>query len=267
MVATAAQGIALNKNEAIAYVGANANRFGVDPAAMLAVASFEGLNRPPINGVGQTWYLPNEGGSFNFGPPSYNSGWAGHPAAGTPIVQAHGSDAATWAWTPAGLDYWMEQIAHAAGGLRGDQAIAAIVHNFERPREDLASGEITNASRVYKSFQDQIQNPLPGTTTPPPINPHPLPGVPGGAITPPGQLPITSDPQTGGQGSTSNVPFAVKLFDTPIGPIYFELPWDPSGVLLFLAAIFAIIIGALVWDKSRNVIVKGTETAAVAAAA
>lgn len=253
----------LDKPGVIAYVGANASRFGVDPAAMLAVANHEGLGTTP----GSTWILPGEGGAFNFGPPS----WQSH-GAGAAIVTAHGASAAQWSWTPAGLDYWMQKVAESgAAGLTGYQAIVQIVGGygwgFERPAAKNAPGEIANAWHDYTSFQNQIQNPLPGTTTPPPINPHPLPGVPGGAITPPGQLPITSDPQTGGQGSTSNVPFAVKLFDTPIGPIYFELPWDPSGVLLFLAAIFAIIIGALVWDKSRNVIVKGTETAAVAAAA
>lgn len=261
MVATAAM---LNKDEVVAYVAHNAGRYGLDPAAVLAVANQEGLNKTP----GYAWTLPNEGGSFNFGPPSWNSGWPGHPAAGTAIVQQQGSAAAYWAWTPAGIDYWLQTVANSgASGLTGMDAIAKIVQNFENPRADLVGKEINNAWNNYKSFQQQIQIPIPGGITIPPI---PLPGQP----SPPvdgqpgeGQLPI---PHLPGQypatpSASVGAKFSLHLFDTPGGPINLTLPWDFSGILLFLAAIFCILIGALMWDKSREVIVKGAETGAMVA--
>lgn len=242
MVATAAM---LDKPDVVAYVGQNAGKFGLDPAAVLAVANHEGLNTKP----GTTWVLPKESG-FNFGPPSWYSGGAGGP-----IVTQQGGNASYWAWTPAGLDYWMQKVAESgAAGLTGVQAITAIVKNFERPRADLVSGEIINASKDYNSFLQQIQGQLPGATRPIP--------VPGGT-----QLPTPTNPeQTGSTPTKADSNFSMHLFDTPAGPINFTLPWDFSGILLFLAAIFCIIIGALLWDKSRNVIIQGGQTAAMAAA-
>jgi hypothetical protein len=145
MVATSGM---LDKQGVIAYVGQNAARFGLDPAAVLSVANHEGLNTSP----GSTWILPKENG-FNFGPPSWFSG-----GAGSDVVKMQGSNAPGWSWTPAGLDYWLQQVAKSASGLSGRSAISAIVNGFERPREDLAAGEINNASADYTSFQQQIAN-------------------------------------------------------------------------------------------------------------
>lgn len=255
MVVTAQQ-VALDKPGAIAYLGANASRFGVDPAAMLAVANHEGLNKPP----GSTWILPNEGGNINFGPPSWFGG-----GAGAAIIQQQGTSAAYWSWTPAGLDYWMQKVAESgAAGLTGVQAITAIVKNFERPRADLVAGEIVNASRDYNDFLAQIQSPLPGSTiVPTPDQPGTL-QIPG--QTGPGQLPIPSNPQQKVQPSTTTgAKFSLHLLDTPAGPINFTLPWDFSGILLFLAALFAIIIGALLWKPSRNAIVNVGQAGAMMA--
>lgn len=143
----------LDYNGVVQYIGQNASQYGLDAAAILAVANHEGLNTAP----GKTWILPNEAG-FNFGPPSWYS-----KGAGGAIVNMHGPNAATWSWTPAGLDYWMQQIQaafqanHVPLGTQGDSAIAAIVHYFERPREDLAAGEITNAKGDYAKFQNIIK--------------------------------------------------------------------------------------------------------------
>lgn len=256
MVANAAM---LSKNDVVAYVGANAGKYGLDPAALLAVANHEGLGTTP----GSTWILKNEQG-FNFGPPSWYS-----LGAGSNVIKMQGNNAAYWSWTPAGLDYWMQTVANSgAAGKQGLAAITTIVQNFENPRSDLVGGEITNASRDYPQFQAQIAsglgNPIvtppdtPGNITIPPIT------IPG--LTQPGQLPIPTDPQTTtNPTSTTGGKFSLHLFDTPGGPINLTLPWDFSGILLFLAAILAIIIGALMWDKSRNVIVKGAEVGAMAA--
>jgi hypothetical protein len=141
----------LNRDQVIAYIGQNAPLVGVDPAAMLSIANHEGLNTDP----GSFWTVPGE--LFNsFGPPSWN---ANPRAAGGPIVSKQGSvaSAASWAWTPAGLDYWIQQVAGVASGLTGTAAISSIVHNFERPREDLAIGEIRNATRDYAGFQSLIE--------------------------------------------------------------------------------------------------------------
>jgi hypothetical protein len=155
----------LTKDQVVAYIGQNAPLAGVDPAAMLSVANFEGLKQAP----GNFWTLPGEG-NISFGPPSWYGGTPGNPAAGTPILQQQGENAPGWAWTPAGLDYWIQSIAKVARGLTGTAAIGAIVRGFENPRADLVQGEITNAQGVYQSFVNQIAGgtgvnlPLPGTT-------------------------------------------------------------------------------------------------------
>lgn len=261
MVATATM---LQKPDVIAYVAQNASRFNLDPAAVLAVADHEGLAKDPVNGVAPTWILPNERGLSNFGPPSWYAG-----GAGAAIVQQQGSlqAAANWSWTPAGLDYWLQQVAASgAAGKTGIDAITSIVKNFERPYD--SSLGIDLARRAYNGFQAkvaQIQaNPGGNIIVTPPDTPGNI-TIPG--QTQPGQLPIHTDPQQSGSASaTTGAKFSLHLFDLPNGPVNLTLPWDFSGILLFLAAVFAIIIGAMLWDKSRNVIVKTGEVGAMAAA-
>jgi hypothetical protein len=179
-----------------------------------------------------------------------------------------GANAATWAWTTAGLDYWLQQVAAQAPNAVGKTGVDAIVQivggygwGFERPQ--VPSADIIPATRDLPMFQRlvgqaQVGNPI--VTTP---------DTPGN-ITIPGQtqLPTPTNPQAKPQ-ATTGAKFSMHLFDTPAGPIDFTLPWDFSGILLFLAAIFAIIIGALLWDKSRHAIEKtvqtGAEVGAVAA--
>jgi len=244
MVATVGM---LSKPDVVAYVGANASRYGLDPAAVLAVADNEGLNTTP----GSTWSDPP---GIAFGPASWNSAGAGGA-----IVSAQGSlqQAANWSWTPAGLDYWMQQVAASgASGLTGLQAIVQIVGGygwgFERPSN--SQPDITNAQRVYSSYQQQIAGGIPGVITIPNIT-EPgntdTPGLPGQGQTGPGQLPAANNPTTQAQ-PTTGAKFSLHLFDLPTGPVNLTLPWDFSGILLFLAAIFAIIIGAILWKPSRE---------------
>jgi murein DD-endopeptidase MepM/ murein hydrolase activator NlpD len=141
------QGQPLDKNGVIAYVQQKARDFGLDPAAVLAVANQEGLNTDP----GSHWQLPGEK-NISFGPPS----WYGN-GAGADIIAKHGDDAARWSWTPEGIDYWLGQVQTAAQGLSGPDAVAAIVNKFERPREDLAAGEIEKAKAAYNQFTGGVQ--------------------------------------------------------------------------------------------------------------
>lgn len=244
----------LNKDEVVAYVGANASKFGLDPAAVLAVANQEGLKTIP----GTWWQLPGEWGQ-SFGPPSWYQGGAGGN-----IVNQQGtvSNAAQWAWTPAGLDYWLQSVAAAgASGLQGAEAVRQIIGGygwgFERPAAKYAAGEFTNAMGDYPKFQQQIGSgnaivPVPDpSTTPFTIEPGQT------------QLPTPTNPQqqtnTQTQATTGT---NFHLFDTPVGPINLTLPWNLSGLFMVLAAIFAILVGALLWDKSRGAITTGAMMAA-----
>jgi hypothetical protein len=136
----------LDKNGVIAYVQKRAKDFGLDPAAVLAVANQEGLNTDP----GSHWKLPGEG-NISFGPAS----WYGN-GAGADIIKQQGDNAPAWSWTPPGLDYWLNQVSSVASGLTGNDAVTAIVNKFERPREDLAAGEIARAQQVYSQFQQAV---------------------------------------------------------------------------------------------------------------
>jgi len=187
----------LSREEAIQYIGQNAPLYGVDPAAMLSVANFEGLNVTP----GNTWRLPGEAG-YNFGPPSWYSGPPA--AAGTPIVQQQGTNAPSWSWSPAGLNYWIQQIANVASGLTGRAAISSIVNNFERPREDLRLGEINNAASVYQSFQQQIGGGGSGSGEPTPS--QPTPSQPSN-----GQTPTPNTSGIGGRTTSAELSFADSI--------------------------------------------------------
>ena len=136
------------------YVEQVAPKYGLDPAAVLAVASQEGLG----GGIG------DQGTSF--GPWQLHAGGALPPQeyGGPNSPQTQG-----WAWSTAGVDYALAQIAASASGLSGLPAIEAIVTGFERPANP--SKEISGAASHYGSFsgggagvsaQDLSLNLLPG---------------------------------------------------------------------------------------------------------
>jgi hypothetical protein len=103
----------------------------LDPRAVLAIASHEGLG----GGIG------DQGTSF--GP--FQLHWGGAYPGSAP----HGSQQAAqaWAWSPAGIDYALNQIQSVAGGLRGRAAIENISRRFERPANPAA--EIADALAHY----------------------------------------------------------------------------------------------------------------------
>lgn len=110
----------------IAEIIAGARRRGLDPNAVLAVASVEGLS----GGIGDH--------GTSFGP------WQLHSGGALPrgIKNPH-----QWAWSKQGINYGLDRIAGVAAGQRGRQAVASIVHGFERPADPV--GEVQRAMGVY----------------------------------------------------------------------------------------------------------------------
>lgn len=102
-----------SKNQ-INLIRSLATQRGLDPSAVLAVASQEGLS----GGIG------DQGTSF--GPWQLHKG--GALPSGISLKKAH-----KWAWSRPGLEYALDRMASVAGGLRGQQAVEAIVRRFERP--------------------------------------------------------------------------------------------------------------------------------------
>jgi hypothetical protein len=118
-----------------AYVKQVAPQLGLDPAAVLAVASAEGIG----GGIG------DQGTSF--GP------WQLHYGGALPSSVYQGPNSAAtqaWAWSQEGVDYALEGIAAKAHGLTGADAVSAIVTQFERPRDP--GPEIQRALVSYPSF-------------------------------------------------------------------------------------------------------------------
>jgi hypothetical protein len=117
----------------ISYIIQGARRRGLDPNAVLAVAKQEGLG----GGIGDY--------GTSFGP------WQLHIGGALPHeVGARGAGyAQRWAWSPAGINYALDQMAHVARGQRGRAAVTSIVSRFERPA---APGrEIAGALGAYGS--------------------------------------------------------------------------------------------------------------------
>lgn len=105
--------------------------YNIDPAAAVAVAGVEG-------GVGYGAVGDN---GTSFGPFQLHVGGA----------LPQGKDA-SWANSPAGLEYAIRKMAESgAGGLTGQAAVNAIVRNFERPANPDA--EVAKASQGYGQIQ------------------------------------------------------------------------------------------------------------------
>ena len=134
------------------YLAKGAKERGLDPAAVLAVASVEG---------GFSGAIGDKGTSF--GPFQLHIGGALPPGKTN-----------EWARSKAGLDYALDRIASVAKGLTGQMAVHSIVYKFERPRADLRAGEVTRAMAAYASFNDGT---YPGIDAKNPLSLH-LPHIP-----------------------------------------------------------------------------------------
>lgn len=109
------------------YIAQRARQMGLDPAAVLAVASVEGLS----GAVG------DQGTSY--GPFQLHRGGA------LPSGRGRG-----WAESRPGIDYALRQIQGVAKEMTGQQAIANIVRRFERPADP--TGEISRAQAAYGRY-------------------------------------------------------------------------------------------------------------------
>jgi len=109
------------------YITKRAIDFGLDPQAVVGVAQNEGLS----GAVGDN--------GTSFGPFQLHAGGA----LPQEVWQQGPEYAQKWAWSPEGIDYALGQMAQSAKGLKGMEAVRAIVLNFERPADptgDLNSG-------------------------------------------------------------------------------------------------------------------------------
>lgn len=125
-----------------AYLTRRAQQLGLDPRAVLAVASVEGGLR--------TGAVGDQGTSY--GPFQLHRGGALPAGKG-----------AAWANSPAGLDYALQRMAASgARGKSGRAAVEAIVRNFERPANPGA--EIQKALGHYGKSNGTSWDPTPAPT-------------------------------------------------------------------------------------------------------
>ena len=129
------------------YISQAAQRAGLDPRAVLAVASQEGLG----GGIGE------QGTSFGPFQLHYGGAYPGFAPRGQAASQA-------WAWSPAGINYALRQMG-SARGLQGQPAVNAIVRNFERPADP--AGEAARAWASYSGGRFPTGPPAGAVPTPP----------------------------------------------------------------------------------------------------
>jgi hypothetical protein len=115
-----------------AQIAAMARARGLDPQAVLSVANAEGLS----GRIGDNGHA--------FGPFQLNN--AGGVITGRFPGQTP-EQINQWAWSPQGVAYALGGIGNVARGLKGRQAVDAIVRRFERPADP--SGEVARALSAY----------------------------------------------------------------------------------------------------------------------
>lgn len=115
----------MNAREAL--IAQMARQRGLDPRAVLAIASVEGGFNGSVGDHGTSFgpFQLHEGGALPKGISNPNQ----------------------WANSKAGIQYALDKIAGVAGGLRGQAAVQAISSRFERPAN--VPGEISKAMSRY----------------------------------------------------------------------------------------------------------------------
>lgn len=149
------------KNPVIKWIRKYAKKYNVDARAAVSVARTEGGLSNRAGDIGDL----SGGGSY--GPfQLYAQGALPAPYRGNP------QKADRWAWSEAGIEYAIRSMARAgAAGLKGPQAIEAIVRKFERPADP--EGQISKALTFYKStpikpWKEPAKGDVPKTTPPKP---------------------------------------------------------------------------------------------------
>lgn len=123
----------------VKYIVYGAQQRRLDPAAVLSVVTSEG---------GFSGAVGDSGSSF--GPFQLHVGGA----LPSRIASQGTSYAKTWANSPAGLNYALDNVAGAARGLAGMGAINAIVTSFERPADPVS--EVSRSSVRYAGIHRAI---------------------------------------------------------------------------------------------------------------
>jgi hypothetical protein len=119
----------------IALIVQKARTLGLDPEAVLAIDRHEGLS----GGIGDSGHA--------FGPGQMNN--AGGVLTGK-FSGMSPKQINAWAWSPAGIDYYLKGVSKVARGLKGRAAITAIASRYERPADIPA--EISDALAHYGSM-------------------------------------------------------------------------------------------------------------------
>lgn len=117
------------------YIREQSIRRGLDPNAVLAVATVEGGFSGSIGDSGTSY------GPFQL-----------HVGGALPAGKTN-----TWARSTAGINYALDKIAGVAKGLTGRDAINAIVTKFERPAAPQA--EVSKAFNIYRSSPSTAAKP------------------------------------------------------------------------------------------------------------
>lgn len=240
--------------QAEAYIAQKAPGYGLDPAAVLAVASQEGLSQSGYAGPHPD-PAKNAPNAFAVGPFQLNSAGAlgRSPAAGW------GSNvASSWAWSTDGIDWALGQIASVAHGLSGSSAVNAIVSKFEISGD--ISGEESRAQGVYPAYYAKYWNQATSDVTgsAPSTDPGTLtssPSDPTHAVT----VGETATSSSGSQQFTLVPGFG----SWPGIKVSFGFLW---AVLLFAGGIAAIIAGLLLYFH-KEVADVGAQVGKVAAIA
>ena len=137
-----------DSNSLIQYVNERAPQFGLDPAAVLSIAKFEGMG----GGIGD--------GGHAYGPwQDHLTDFQGRPWYGK---GTNNQQVQQWAWSTDGIDYVLGQMSGVAKNLSGRDAISAIVTGYERSADQ--PGEIKNAWGVYSAYNNGLI-PDSGSTT------------------------------------------------------------------------------------------------------
>lgn len=132
-----------------------APKYGLDPAAVKAVALGEG---------GLRWGAVGDGGHA-FGPFQLNN-------AGGVITGRPGNHAA-FANSPAGLEFALRLMGRSAAGLRGGSAVEAIIRKFERPADPDTSvrNALARLGSVPKMARGSLPAPSGGAAAAPALTP------------------------------------------------------------------------------------------------
>lgn len=223
----------MTQNEVAQYVAEQAPKYGLDATAVMAIADQEGFKSGSgPSGIGD--------GGHAFGPWQLND--AGGVLTNHPVTAQGKNASQAWAWSQPGIDFALQGMQSVASGLAGARAVTAIATNFERPRADLLPGEISNGIAALGKWATTFAQgiPIPGVTTTPPVQG-------------PADTHLGTNPETPVVAVSTQAGTLVAGVQTLVAGLFGSgfkatgIKPDMSGLILLLASLFAILVGALVW--------------------